>query len=321
MSLSEILLSVVFCLAAGTAIALTVSGATPDEFLWAKGLYVLAALALAAAYCVWLRQTWDKPLLSDLARVALGAFVAVLVIAGVPLLFSWVNTREWMVAEVDLLRDGARFLLTDEKPDRGADDTYTFPILVENKGKYPTTSYFMMIQNRTISSRLSERDEAQWVNSVEQEFKKRSDNASSVGLNTGNSIGVDGKQEVRNPGFHLGQFNVTGILSGKLNLYTVVIFKYSDALSDRVGASYYQVHCSWYHSALRRLPHAPLIISATLFTSSLRGPLSLVPSHPVPPIPQSSAPDRPRPTAYRSRQPALRGTSEWSDGCGRNCNT
>jgi hypothetical protein len=88
--MAEFLVSVIVVFAAGTGVALTLSGDTASEFLWARICYLLAAAALLGVYFYW---TYEVPRNSTL-RLFLGAVVGVIVVAGTPELLRWVNFRE-----------------------------------------------------------------------------------------------------------------------------------------------------------------------------------------------------------------------------------
>jgi hypothetical protein len=95
----ELLLTVVFALALGTAVAVTTSAGTAAEFWFARACYLAAAGALGSAYVVWLLESLRRPLSSLIREVVLGAITAIAVLAGTPALIIWVNSREASVAE------------------------------------------------------------------------------------------------------------------------------------------------------------------------------------------------------------------------------
>lgn len=86
----EILLSVVFVLAAGTGFAVTYPAVTNGEVLFAKGCFLLASLALCAAYFVWLIEA-DRP---QVMRIVLGIVVGVIALIGTAEALSWVRSKE-----------------------------------------------------------------------------------------------------------------------------------------------------------------------------------------------------------------------------------
>ena len=88
--MAEFLVGVIAVFAAGTGIALTLGGTSGAEFWWARACYVVAAIALTAAYFYW---DYESPR-SPAARLIIGSIVGVLVIAVTPELLRWVNARE-----------------------------------------------------------------------------------------------------------------------------------------------------------------------------------------------------------------------------------
>jgi hypothetical protein len=88
-----ILLSVVFTLALATGVTVTTS-ATIGEFWIARTCYVIAAIALIAAYLVWLRKSRQRPLSSIAWEVLLGIVTFGVVVIGTPAALFWVNSRE-----------------------------------------------------------------------------------------------------------------------------------------------------------------------------------------------------------------------------------
>jgi hypothetical protein len=89
----EILLTVVFALALGTGVTVTTS-ATIGEFWIARTCYVIAAIALIAAYLVWLRKSRQRPISSMAWEILLGVITFGLVVIGTPAALFWINSRE-----------------------------------------------------------------------------------------------------------------------------------------------------------------------------------------------------------------------------------
>lgn len=90
MGARDILLGVVFVLAAGTGVALTVSANDAAEFWGARISYLVAAAALVGWFVLWLREGRR----SKLASWGVGVFIALIVMVGAPALLLWVNHRE-----------------------------------------------------------------------------------------------------------------------------------------------------------------------------------------------------------------------------------
>ncbi len=247
----ELLLGVAFTVAVGTGVALTLSAETFLEFWGARACYAVAATFVLSSYAIWLNRDCERPLSSVLRRWSLGvvSFVTSFIIAvgGI----GWTNGREKMSAEADMIRDGARLDMTDMQPAQGADGKFTFPVMIENKGKYPITGWVMSLTHKTSIRRLDRVQENAWASEVADAFNKANPVASVVDSPLGNSIDVGTMEVVRDPKFRLNEFNVDGIKSGNLNLYVLVLFKYADSISVSHAAAYYQVHCSWYDATVK----------------------------------------------------------------------
>src|SRR6266702_3847069 len=89
MGLIEILIGVVFVLAFGTGVGVTTSANTAAEFMFARACYVVAAIALVAAYLWWLHEADRTPF----PRVAVGILAALISLVGVPEAIRWVGAR------------------------------------------------------------------------------------------------------------------------------------------------------------------------------------------------------------------------------------
>jgi hypothetical protein len=90
MGIIELLVGVVFALALGTGVSLTMGGDGSTEFLWARICYLIAAAALVAAYAIWLRSSTQL----QTTRILIGILIGGLVFAGTPELFRWVDSRQ-----------------------------------------------------------------------------------------------------------------------------------------------------------------------------------------------------------------------------------
>jgi hypothetical protein len=79
----EILLTVVFAIAVATGVSVTTSAAA-GEFWIARACYIVAAIALFAAYLVWLKKSRQKPISSSAREILLGVVTLCLVAIGTP---------------------------------------------------------------------------------------------------------------------------------------------------------------------------------------------------------------------------------------------
>lgn len=90
MGVVELLLGVIFAICVGIGVSMTPSALTAGEFWAARVCFVIAAVALCAAYFYWLHEG-DR---NQYLRIFFGIVVGVLAIVGTTEAIYWVNNRE-----------------------------------------------------------------------------------------------------------------------------------------------------------------------------------------------------------------------------------
>jgi hypothetical protein len=88
----DFVLAIVFMAALGTGVTMTTTGVNAVEFWFARGCFVIAALAAMYAYFSWYSR--NRPALGLGIKLIVGALAATVVVLGTPLSVYWIHIRE-----------------------------------------------------------------------------------------------------------------------------------------------------------------------------------------------------------------------------------
>ena len=86
----EFLLTIVFALAFGTGVAITMGEASAADFLIARGSFIVAACSAALAFWFWFKEGQHSLYLTTF----IGALVGLWVFVALPLQFIWLDARQ-----------------------------------------------------------------------------------------------------------------------------------------------------------------------------------------------------------------------------------